>query len=44
MAKVAHALGRADVLTDAMVRQALGPHMLAWLKQTATEQHEELAA
>jgi hypothetical protein len=44
MATVAHALGQEGVLTDSMVRNALGPHMVRWFERAAMEQHGELAA
>jgi hypothetical protein len=44
VATVAHALGRESVLTGSMIRQALGPHMLAWFGRAAPEQHGGVAA
>ena len=44
MATVAHALGQEGVLTDATIREALGPQMLAWFERTATDRREGVAA
>ena len=44
VARVADALGQEGVLTDLMVRKALGPQLLTYLARAATEQHGELAA
>jgi hypothetical protein len=43
IARVATALGQHGELDDRMVREALGPHLLAWLARTTTDR-EELAA
>ena len=44
MATVAHALGREGVLTDSMIRKALGREMLAWFARAEPVRHEGVAA
>ena len=44
VARVADALGQEGVLTDLMVRQALGPNLLTYLARAATDRREDVAA
>jgi hypothetical protein len=37
-------LGQEGVLTDATIRKALGPQMLAWFERAAPDRHEDVAA